>query len=83
MLGLAKRLSGNFATVGSVAHERYTYSYLTISHSENDRGTIYIHETTPYANRDDVELNPRECKTHNSPGDKHKSFQICNRKLFS
>lgn len=52
-------------------------------HLENDRGTIYIHETTPYANRDDVELNPRECKTHNSPGDKHRSFQVCNRKLFS
>ena len=48
---------------------------------DNEHGSVYIHETTPYASRDDVEVAPKECKHHRVASDKHKTFQVCNRKF--
>lgn len=48
---------------------------------DNERGSVYIHETTPYANRDDVEVGAKECKYHKASSEKHKTFQVCNRKF--
>ncbi|KIN04430.1 hypothetical protein OIDMADRAFT_50290 [Oidiodendron maius Zn] len=51
--------------------------------NDNERDSVYIHETTPYARRDDIEISAKECKTHKAASDKHKSFQVCNRGLHA
>jgi hypothetical protein len=82
-LELGSTLSGSFVTVRSVKYFSRTSPNLMALHLDNERGSLYIHETTPYASRDDVEVAAKECKTHRAASETHKTFQVCNRKLNS
>jgi hypothetical protein len=78
-LGLVNTPFGSSVMVCLIHQLTSASSNLTFLCSDNERGSVYIHETTPYARRDDIEIAPRECKTHKATSDKHKSFQVCNR----